>query len=329
MILKDATIQQMGVFLKENNWLSAEEQLISTSIPGSGNMNYVVRVHTNLRTFILKQSMPYVQKYPSVVAPQERIITEFLFYKTISGNSGVQQHMPEIIGLDEENYILAMQDAGQMQDATALYHNPDLLNAEKITRLVDFLNNLHRSSETEKPVFENEKMKMLNALHIFDFPFKEENGFNLDTVQDGLQAAAMPYKQNEALKKKMQILKRIYLSDGNFLLHGDYYPGSWLINERRVKIIDPEFCFYGFNEFDLSVMVAHLKMAKCSKEIIDHAISSYAISCDNKLLYAFTGIEILRRLTGLAQLPLSLSLKEKQVLMEEAREQILHYNPEK
>jgi hypothetical protein len=29
----------------------------------------------------------------------------------------------------------------------------------------------------------------------FEYPFKEENGFNLDDIQDGLQELALPYKK--------------------------------------------------------------------------------------------------------------------------------------
>jgi 5-methylthioribose kinase len=37
-------------------------------------------------------------------------------------------------------------------------------------------------------------MRKLNYEHIFEYPFREENGFDLDTVQEGLQAVAM-YKK--------------------------------------------------------------------------------------------------------------------------------------
>ncbi|HEY0108593.1 MAG TPA: aminoglycoside phosphotransferase, partial [Fibrella sp.] len=44
---------------------------------------------------------------------------------------------------------------------------------------------------------------------------------------------------------------------------------------------------------------------------------------DDHLLRQFTGIEIARRLIGLAQLPLSLSLEEKSRLMQLAEELVM------
>lgn len=40
---------------------------------------------------------------------------------------------------------------------------------------------------------------------------------------------------------------------------------------------------------------------------------------DEDLRQAFTGVEIMRRIIGIAQLPLALSLEEKSVLLEEAK----------
>jgi 5-methylthioribose kinase len=320
LILKNTSPAALEIYLRKNNWLYDGEQVISTSIPGSGNMNYVIRVHTSQRTVILKQSMPYVEKYPSIEAPQERIKTEYLFYRHISSQQKVQQYMPVAIGLDLRQYILVLEDAGAMQDATSLYSNPGLVQEQHLNSLLDYLNALHSFSHTTEPVdgFENSKMKTLNAVHIFSFPFQSNNGFNLDNIQSGLQAASLPYKQNNSLKKKISQLQAIYMDSGKYLLHGDYYPGSWLVDTTTIKVIDPEFCFYGTNVFDLSVLIAHLKMARCSAPLIQKTIERYQLPFDKQLLSALTGVEILRRIIGLAQLPLHLSLAQKQELMEEA-----------
>jgi len=42
---------------------SEKEEVISMKKPGEGNMNVVLRIITNERSFILKQSRPYVEKY--------------------------------------------------------------------------------------------------------------------------------------------------------------------------------------------------------------------------------------------------------------------------
>jgi 5-methylthioribose kinase len=60
-------------------------------------------------------------------------------------------------------------------------------------------------------------------------------------------------------------------------------------------------------------MLAHLHLSEQPAAIIEAAQTQYdrPDGFDEQLLGQFTGIEIMRRLIGLAQLPLSLSLEKK------------------
>ena len=172
----------------------------------------------------------------------------------------------------------------------------------------------------------NLAMRQLNHEHIFNFPYLVENGFNLDDVQAGLQAAAMPYKTNEVLKAKIKACGEIYLAtQGNHILHGDFYPGSWLKVADGLKVIDPEFGFVGPAEFDLGVLLAHLLMAEQPSSVSKAIFQKYQQPARFKegLLSQFVGIEILRRLIGIAQLPLSLDLNTKKKLMAQAAQWIM------
>ncbi|MDP5140306.1 MAG: phosphotransferase, partial [Spirosomaceae bacterium] len=153
------------------------------------------------------------------------------------------------------------------------------------------------------------------------YPFLEENGFDLNTIQEGLQDVALIYKKDVHLKEKIKPLASLYLSKGNCLLHGDFYPGSWLKTTTTVKVIDPEFCFFGKREYDLGVMIAHLKMAQVADNQLNIVLTKYNQSegFSKELTNQFIGMELIRRIIGLAQLPLELTLEEKQNLLEEAR----------
>ncbi|MDP6909125.1 MAG: phosphotransferase, partial [Flavobacteriales bacterium] len=113
---------------------------------------------------------------------------------------------------------------------------------------------------------------------------------------------------------------------GNKLLHGDFYPGSWLKTDSGFKMIDPEFCFMGPAEFELGVTVAHLKMAEQSESLIKDLFVYYHFDTkfDGTLFSKFAGMEIIRRIIGLAQLPLDLDLKERLDLLDEAYELVVN-----
>ena len=147
------------------------------------------------------------------------------------------------------------------------------------------------------------------------------NGFDLDSIQSGLKNLAKKYTTDSFLKKKTEQLGNAYMSNGDTLLHGDYYPGSWMQTSDGIKIIDPEFSFMGPPEFDSGVLAAHLIMSGHRQNTI---VDLFAINYKpNKnfnidLAQRFTAVEIFRRIIGIAQLPLEMSITEKSDLLEKA-----------
>jgi 5-methylthioribose kinase len=310
-------------WLRDQDLLEPKEQILAYTKAGEGNMNVVIRVKTTLKSFILKQSRPFVNKYPQIPAPKERILTERAFYKAIAADEILASYSPKMIKFNEEFLVMVLDDLGNTADFTFIYREPLLFSSQDAKSLISYLNNLHVLDPGDFP--DNSGMKLLNHEHIFVFPYLEDNGFDLNRVQKGLQELAMTYKKNEALKKEILALGERYLRKGNQLLHGDFYPGSWMKVSDGIKVIDSEFAFAGDREFDLAVMLAHLKLAKVSQLRINEIQNMYQINAqiDQKLLDQYIGAEILRRLIGLAQLPLHLTLEEKQQLCEEATAMIL------
>jgi 5-methylthioribose kinase len=327
--LESTLSTEFKTYLASKSWFAKDETITSLSKPGEGNMNFVLRVKTNKRTFILKQARPWVEKYPQIAAPIRRIEVEAEFYKRISNNAFLGSFSPRILHYDRLNFILALEDLGQGADFTSLYKKGQTLDSNDLAQFIAYLNQLHTLRPTAKkaPYPANSGMKQLNHIHIFHYPFLENNGFDLDTVQKGLQTLALPYKQNTVLKDKIEKLGTLYLVKGDTLIHGDFYPGSWLKVPSGVKVIDPEFSYFGCREFDIAVILAHLKMAQADEAQINAVLEAYQFITrfNQSTIWAFVGIEIMRRLIGLAQLPLDLTLAEKEALLAEASAYILAY----
>jgi 5-methylthioribose kinase len=321
-IIENIISPELTNFLVENEIISEYETLISIEKPGEGNMNQVLRITTNLKSVILKQSRDYVNKYPQIEAPIARILVEAEFYKSISKDEFLGNKMPKLIGYYPDNYLIILEDLGKNSDFTYIYEqNSEILNAE-IIELTKYLNQLHSIDIQQYP--SNIDLKKLNHFHVFDFPFQLENGFDLDNIQTGLQEISLLYKSDEILKSKIKELGIKYLETHNTLLHGDYYPGSWLKTEQGIKVIDPEFGYLGMPEFDLGVFIAHLHMARM-ENLIETVFVNYKNQFDKSLVLAFTGIEVMRRILGVAQLTLPLNLQEKQNLLKKAKSFIEEY----
>jgi len=228
--------------LYKNSWIQPSDNILSVEKPGEGNMNFVVRVKTTSKSIILKQSRPWVEKYPQVAAPVERVAVEARFYETLSDDDFYKRYCPRIIGFDPVHFLLAMEDLGNGADCTVMYNRNNPMHDGEFKVLIEFISHLHNTPLQNKERYpDNTALKKLNHTHIFHFPFLEENGFNLDTVQEGLQRLSMKYKTNVVLKDNLTNLGNVYLQTGNTLLHGDFYPGSWLRTTSGIKVIDPEF----------------------------------------------------------------------------------------
>lgn len=308
----DSSIIELQDFLEQLNWID-DETITEVVSAGEGNMNVVLRIATDQRSFILKQSRPYVQKYPDIPAPIERIDVEAQFYGAL-GKSDVSQHLASVMNYAPQEYLLMLSDLGDIVDMTSIYHTREINNTY-VEQLVRIAYQCHKSVDVAG-FPENMELRKLNHQHIFMLPFDIGNGFSLDDVQAGLQEMARPYQENLVLTSLIAEMGDNYLSQGNVLVHGDYYPGSWMHSDQELYVLDPEFAHLGQAEFDLGVMSAHLIMATHDMAYRSKVIEAYPNEIDQVLLSRYAGIEIMRRLIGLAQLPISRTLAEKKELMD-------------
>lgn len=293
------------------------EQVLEAEPAGESNMNLVLRILTNKRSLILKQSKPYVRKYPQIPAPIERIAVEHQFLKLIGSHPLLAALAPRVIQYDPSQYILISEDLGKGSDYSGIYSGKKTLNSTEIQSLVQFLSVLHGLNVSDFP--DNLPLRRLNYEHVFRLPFLEENGFDLDSVQPGLQKLSLAYKKDQLLKEALETLGQRYLSAGKVLIHGDFYPGSWLEVATGPKVIDPEFAFLGDPEFDMGVFLAHLDLGQVPDFLKAEALDAYTNPINLELTQQYRGAEILRRLLGLAQLPLKMDLSQKESLLAQAR----------
>ncbi|MBY0519688.1 MAG: phosphotransferase [Sphingomonas sp.] len=283
--------------LRALGWLVADEALTGITSAGDGNLNLVLRVSTGSRSAILKQARPWVEKYPAIAAPVERSIIEASFYRMVEAAPELETFMPQLLGVDRAWHLLLLEDVGVQGDGPAHYHRASTdLGAR--TRLIAFLAGLHTLASTHAAIPDNRAMLVLNHAHIFSLPFAE--------AEDDLATAAA------------QLGERYLLGAGP-LLHGDFFPGSWVYGRDGIKVIDPEFCLYGPPEFDLGVMAAHLIVAGGDATTPHDLTVAYQSAggntLDPALVGRFAGVELWRRLHGVAPLPIVLDNSQRTALV--------------
>ena len=318
----NSSLAELKNIIVKNDLMHEKDQILNIESPGTGNMNVVLRVITQKGSFILKQSRNYVNKYPQIPAPIDRIDIEAQFYQLIH-TSSCSRYLPRLLRYDQTNKIIFLEDLGKSSNYQVLYQNNIDLSKKDYVAILYFLHQLHNTSfgESESSQFpKNLALRRLNHEHLFLYPYSEKNNFDLNDIKPGLQRLAQKIRQDTRLKNAAIQLGKKYLSQGTSLLHGDYYPGSWLKTKTGLRIIDPEFCFFGPKEYDLGVLRAHLKMAKQPiSYLIDFWKHYPASDVNSSLVDQFEGMELIRRIIGLAQLPLSLSLEEMKTSLQEGK----------
>lgn len=318
------------LYLRSKEWIALREVVYQAEPAGEGNMNCTLRIRTSERSFILKQGRPWVEKYPHIPAPGSRTEMEARFYRKVQANSQIADRMPKLQGFDPLDRVLMLEDLGPAQDFTFLYPIPRSIEQANLGILTHYLVALHRSFGDPHlaEAFANAEMRALNHEHIFALPLRRDNGLDLDAITPGLELLARQLQRDSSYREQVRALGDCYLDDsyGRCLVHGDYFPGSWLKTGDRVYIIDPEFCFLGPPEWDLGVMIAHLYLAGISERVIQDVSNLYTVAApiNVSLALQFAGVEIMRRLIGVAQLRLRYGLDEKQRLLQLSRELVLN-----
>ncbi|MEM7478684.1 MAG: phosphotransferase [Planctomycetota bacterium] len=330
----ESTLTEVEGLLRRQGMITDSENIVSLDKAGEGNMNVTLRARVGgtgtSRSLIVKQSRPFVAKYEQIEAPLERIEYENAFYEFIEQHGVLARRMPKKLAWNSDQRLLVLEDLGSAADASSWYWEAPTNLATEVKALLAWITKLHAISAEcdDKSAFQlkfaNTKLRALNHAHIFDIPFQSVPAIPLDEVCPGLDEATKGTRENSSLRNRVSELGKLYLSDGEVLLHGDFYPGSWLIGDSISYVIDPEFCFAGSAEFDLGVLLAHLGLIdrEQSELVFRPLIEGLDGQPDMRLVDEFAATEILRRLLGVAQLPLRATLEERLSLIE-ASEAIL------
>jgi 5-methylthioribose kinase len=324
-LLDGGAAGDIEAYLLERRVVRESELPIGVEPAGDGNMNLTLRVTLADRSVILKQGRPWVEKYDHIAAPWGRTLIEGRFYTLAAGAPGVSMRLPRLLDLDERNQILALEDLGRDGDLSTIYRDGGLATSTLLD-LLEWLATLARLDvpTTLREALANREMRALNHAHMFVVPLDEHNGLDLDGLTPGLAAAARAVQCDREYTSRVARLGATYLSDGPCLVHGDFFPGSWIRTAEGVRVIDPEFCFLGSREFDYGIMLGHLALAAERRELAEQVLASATTQrLDERLVMGFAGTEIMRRLIGVAQLPLACGIDVKRRMLDVSRQLVL------
>lgn len=310
---------ELQAYLVAAGFLGEGEPLTRCARVGAGNMNLTLWIETPERRFVLKQARPWVEKFDHIAAPWDRNRFEARFYQKAATLAGVGNRMPRLLGSDPVAQVLLLEALPDSTDLSVAYSRDvdkcevSAFSTSEIEELAAYLAALHGGTRGQSWLeFSNDAMRALNFEHIFVVPFAEDNGVDLEALEPGLTAAATQLRKDPELRRSVEETGEHYRRGEACLVHGDYFPGSWLRTGAGLRIIDPEFGFPGEPEIDLGCAVAHLALAEESGARAEQFLDFYegagpGAEVRRQAIARYAAAEVIRRLIGVAQLPIPVS----------------------
>lgn len=232
---------------------------------GDGNVNYVFRVADPKtgRSLIIKQS--------DTVFRSDGQPLDTRHNKAEAGILQVQgrlapQYVPAVYRYDEAMCTLAMEDIGAYKNTRAAMLEGEIFLGYAHD-MVDFLvgtllptTDLVLDTKEKKLLVEqfiNPDMCEVSERLVLSVPFGGPNMNNVvspgneDFVRQNLY-------ENTALQVQVAMLRERFMNYAQALIHGDLHSGSIFGNQNGLKVIDPEFAFYGPMGYDIGNVIGNL-----------------------------------------------------------------------
>ena len=251
-------------YVKEKKLFPENANLTVKEI-GDGNINYIFKVENKIdgKSIVLKQADKLLRSSgrPLDLA-RSKIEANILRIE----NNLAPHFVPEIYFYDEIMCVLAMEDISEYKNLrTELVAGkifPNFANniSEFLSRTLLLTTDLFMDKfEKKKNVkeFINPELCDISECLVFTEPYDNNKNRNIITTGNEEFVENMLYK-NEDLHFAILKLREKFMNYSQSLIHGDLHSGSIFINEKGIKIIDPEFSFYGPMAYDVGNVIGNL-----------------------------------------------------------------------
>ena len=251
-------------YVKEKNLFSENADLTVKEI-GDGNINYIFKVENKIdgKSIVLKQADKLLRSSGRPLdLTRSKIEANILRIE----NDLAPHFVPEIYFYDEIMCVLAMEDISEYKNLrTELVAGKIFPNfADNISEFLSrtlllttdlFMNKFEKKKNVKE--FINPELCDISECLVFTEPYDNNRNRNIITAGNEEFVENTLYK-NEDLHFAILKLREKFMNYSQSLIHGDLHSGSIFINEKGIKIIDPEFSFYGPMAYDIGNVIGNL-----------------------------------------------------------------------
>lgn len=239
---------------------------------GDGNINYVFQVRSlrDGHSVIVKQADRLLRSSGRPLDLYRNKIEAAVLQLEGELAPGL---VPEVFYYDETMAATSMEDVSACRNlrkelmADRVYPH---LSRDISTFLADTLlptTDLVLAAEEKKQrvrFYTNPELCKITEDLVLTEPYYDYKGRNIITEGNGAFVRTFLY-EDDALHAEVAMLRLGFMNNAQALLHGDLHSGSIFINEHELKVLDPEFAFYGPMGYDIGNVIGNLFFSWANK----------------------------------------------------------------
>lgn len=311
-------------FVKDNLKIFDDNSELCASEIGDGNINYVFKVFDKKsgKSIVVKQADKLLRSSGRPLdLYRNKIEAEILKIQS----KLAPDFIPKIYDYDENMFALSMEDISDYKNLRKELMECKTFNllAEQISRFMvdtlipttDLVLDRHEKKEKVR-MFTNIELCDISEDLVFTEPYYDYKNRNI--ISEGVEEFVKEnLYENEKLKSEVGYLRNNFMNNAQALIHGDLHSGSIFINNNGIKVIDPEFAFYGPIGYDLGNVIGNLIFSLANKYITEKNNEEYIewiLKTISEIFDLFKE-KAINKLDELVNLPLyNKEFKEKYVL---------------
>lgn len=280
---------------------------------GDGNINYVFKVVDRVtgKSLVVKQSDKFLRTSGRPL-DQKRNKIEYMAIEIEEKLSNGK--VPHIFAYDENMHTIIMEDISDYKnlrkelDKEIIFQNlPESISdflADTLLPTTDLV--LPRDVKKEQvQLFINTELCDISEDLVFTEPYYDYKGRNI--ITNGMQDFVEKELYNDQyLIAEVGILRNNFMNNAQALIHGDLHSGSIFINEKGIKIIDPEFAFYGPIGYDIGNVIGNLFFSLANKFVLGEKEEGYTSWISQAIIdiYDLTRSKLIKKFKNVVQLPI-------------------------
>ncbi|MBR0399310.1 MAG: S-methyl-5-thioribose kinase [Mogibacterium sp.] len=234
-----------------------------------GNINYVYRVEDEVsgKSLIVKHAEDTLRVNTSRHIGFERSRIECEVLKM--HREYCPDLIPEVYLYDEEEHNILMEDMRGYENlryelcAHRIFPNLARDMADFCGKALISTTDMIIGAEWKKELvkrYTNPKLCEITERHVLTEPYFDDLDDNSVMPQNDEFMRANIYG-NEELHARVGMLKSVFETKAQALLHGDLHSGSVFVTADRTCVLDPEFAFYGPVGYDTGNFIANMIFA--------------------------------------------------------------------